>query len=212
MELELAGPCLTSGCLQRRGLRLAPSAGANFMVLVDASSAFVSVPSSEHFAGPKGEHYVRSATPGVSGRRRHSLAALGAAQLAAGGDPSFMNNVPDPTLAGKDLPTFKFALEKSDGKVIGNSYGKEGDGYAIADLQGDRRRARCGLSPARCGRCIGHPNADEWQSVVDGEVSVTLFGSHGRYGSSDCRRATSATSRKGTVTRSRMPAAEPRGS
>src|SRR4051812_50136809 len=54
-----------------------------------------------------------------------SLAALGSATPAAGGDPSFMNNVPDPTLTGKDLPTFKFALEKSDGKVIGNSYGKE---------------------------------------------------------------------------------------
>jgi oxalate decarboxylase len=50
-----------------------------------------------------------------------SLAALGGTQPAAGGDPSFMNNVPDPTLAGKDLPTFKFALEKSDGKVIGSS-------------------------------------------------------------------------------------------
>jgi hypothetical protein len=38
---------------------------------------------------------------------------------------SFMNNVPDPLLAGDDLPTFKFALEKSEGKVIGGSYGKE---------------------------------------------------------------------------------------
>jgi oxalate decarboxylase len=54
-----------------------------------------------------------------------SLAALGGARSAAGGDPSFMNNVPDPALADKDLPTFKFALEKSEGKVIGNSYGKE---------------------------------------------------------------------------------------
>ena len=36
-----------------------------------------------------------------------SLAALAGTQPAAGGDPSFMNNVPDPTLAGKDLPTFK---------------------------------------------------------------------------------------------------------
>jgi oxalate decarboxylase len=54
-----------------------------------------------------------------------SLAALGSAASAAGGDFSFMKNVTDPTLAGKDLPTFKFASEKSDGKVIGNSYGKE---------------------------------------------------------------------------------------
>ena len=52
-----------------------------------------------------------------------SLAALATTQPAAGGDPSFMNNVPDPTLAGKDLPTFKFALQKSEGKVIGNSFG-----------------------------------------------------------------------------------------
>ena len=50
-----------------------------------------------------------------------SLATLAGAQPAVAGDPSFMNNVPDPALAGKDLPTFKFAMEKSDGKVIGNS-------------------------------------------------------------------------------------------
>src|SRR5258708_31602697 len=68
--------------------------------------------------------------------RRDFLA--GAAAIAAGmtaaevgtglveaGDASFMNNVPDPLLAGKELPTFKFALEKSTGKVIGNSFGKE---------------------------------------------------------------------------------------
>ena len=42
-----------------------------------------------------------------------------------GGDTSFMNNVPDPLLSGKELPTFKFALEKSTGKVIGGSFGKE---------------------------------------------------------------------------------------
>ena len=45
-------------------------------------------------------------------QRRELLTAAGIASLAAtqpatGGDPSFMNNVPDPTLAGKDLPTFK---------------------------------------------------------------------------------------------------------
>ena len=32
-----------------------------------------------------------------------------------------MNNVPDPLLAGADLPTFKFALEKSAGKVDNGS-------------------------------------------------------------------------------------------
>jgi oxalate decarboxylase len=54
-----------------------------------------------------------------------SMATLAGTQAAVAGDPSFMNNVPDPTVSGKDLPTFKFALEQSAGKVIGNSYGKE---------------------------------------------------------------------------------------
>src|ERR1700691_4917630 len=40
-------------------------------------------------------------------------------------DFPFKNNVPDPILSGKELPTFKFALEKSAGKVMGGSYGKE---------------------------------------------------------------------------------------
>ena len=50
-------------------------------------------------------------------------AALTATGRAQAGDPSFMNNVPDPVVSGKALPTFKFALEKSRGKVIGGSYG-----------------------------------------------------------------------------------------
>ncbi len=40
-------------------------------------------------------------------------------------DLSFQNNVPDPLLSRKELPTFKFELEKSTGKVMGNSFGKE---------------------------------------------------------------------------------------
>ena len=68
-----------------------------------------------------------------------SLATLAGAQPAVAGDPSFMNNVPDPALAGKDLPTFKFALEKSDGKVIGNSLRQGGHRHATADLQGNCR-------------------------------------------------------------------------
>ena len=36
------------------------------------------------------------------------------------GELSFQNNVPDPLLAKKELPSFKFELKKSQGKVIGN--------------------------------------------------------------------------------------------
>jgi oxalate decarboxylase len=43
--------------------------------------------------------------------------ALAATRRAEAGDPSFLNNVPDPLRSGRDLPTFKFALERSEGRV-----------------------------------------------------------------------------------------------
>src|SRR5947199_10034113 len=52
-------------------------------------------------------------------------AALAGTRRAGAGDPSFMNNVPDPLLTGKELPTFKFALEKSKGRVIGKNTAKQ---------------------------------------------------------------------------------------
>jgi oxalate decarboxylase len=68
-------------------------------------------------------------------QRREFLTAAGAfAAAAAGvfagtrpaqaGNASFMNNVPDPLFSGKELPDFKFALEKSQGKVDGQSTAK----------------------------------------------------------------------------------------
>ena len=63
------------------------------------------------------------------------------------GDLSFQNNVPDPLLAGKELPSFKFELDKSKGKVLGKSFGKEitveqlpiSKGIASALSEGHRR-------------------------------------------------------------------------
>ena len=55
------------------------------------------------------------------------------------GDLSFQNNVPDPLLSGKELPAFKFELEKSKGKALGDSFDKEASippGYL---LQGSRQ-------------------------------------------------------------------------
>ena len=37
------------------------------------------------------------------------------------------------------------------------------------------------LEPGALRELHWHPNADEWQYVIEGKVSVTLFGSHGRY-------------------------------
>src|SRR3954463_10731990 len=57
-----------------------------------------------------------------TGKCRDSLDASGGIVLnnPVMGDSSFQNNVPDPLLSGKELPTFKFELEKSKGKVLGN--------------------------------------------------------------------------------------------
>ncbi len=59
---------------------------------------------------------------------------MGSSQDAEGGDASFMNNVPDPLLAGKELPTFKFALEKSIGKVIGGKLWQRSNCRTITDI------------------------------------------------------------------------------
>jgi hypothetical protein len=40
------------------------------------------------------------------------------------GDISFQNNVPDLLLSGRELRTFKSELEKSKGKVLGDSLEK----------------------------------------------------------------------------------------
>ena len=102
-----------------------------------------------------------------------SLAALGGAQPAAGGDPSFMNNVPDPTLAGKDLPTFKFALEKSNGKIIGNSYGKEATVTQLPISKGIAG-VSMRLEPGAMRELHWHATAAEWAFVLEGRVRTTV--------------------------------------
>jgi oxalate decarboxylase len=37
------------------------------------------------------------------------------------------------------------------------------------------------LEPGALRELHWHPNADEWQYVIEGDVSVTMFGSHGRF-------------------------------
>jgi oxalate decarboxylase len=69
-----------------------------------------------------------------SGRREFLAGMAGMAGAAglfaavrdsAAGDVAFMNNVPDPLLAEEELPTFRFALEKSAGRTQGGGVAKE---------------------------------------------------------------------------------------
>jgi oxalate decarboxylase len=111
-------------------------------------------------------------------------AALLAARSADAGDPSFMNNVPDPLLGGKELPTFKFALEKSEGKVIGNSYGKEATVLQLPISKGIAG-VSMKLEPGAMRELHWHASAAEWAFVLEGRVRTTVIDPHGRAETND---------------------------
>src|SRR5438552_9564362 len=107
-----------------------------------------------------------------------ATAALAAATPAEAGDLSFMNNVPDPLLSGDELPTFKFALEKSEGKVIGNSYGKE---VTVRQLPISKGIAGVSmrLEPGAMRELHWHATAAEWAYVTEGRVRTTVIDPQG---------------------------------
>src|SRR5260370_24357934 len=102
-----------------------------------------------------------------------ALATLSGSQRAVAGDPSFMNNVPDPLLSGKDLPTFKFALEKSKGKVIGNSFGKEATVEQLPISKGIAG-VSMRIEPGALRELHWHATAAEWASVFEGRVRTSV--------------------------------------
>src|SRR5712691_11279249 len=105
-------------------------------------------------------------------------AALTRTSRVEAGDPSFMNNVPDPVVSGKELPTFKFALEKTKGKVIGNSYGKEATVEEFPISKGIAG-VSMKLEPGAMRELHWHATAAEWAFVDTGRVRTTVFGPGG---------------------------------
>jgi oxalate decarboxylase len=103
-----------------------------------------------------------------------TTAALIGSRDADGGDPSFMNNVPDPLLADKELPTFKFALEKSEGKVVGNSSGKEATVVQLPISKGIAG-VSMRLEPGAMRELHWHATAAEWAFVLTGRVRTTVI-------------------------------------
>src|SRR3954470_23890340 len=114
-----------------------------------------------------------TATAGIA-----ALATLSGSQQAAAGDPSFMNNVPDHALAEKELPTFKFALEKSTGKVIGNSFGKEATVTQLPISKGIAG-VSMKLEPGAMRELHWHATAAEWAFVLEGRVRTTVIDPQG---------------------------------
>jgi oxalate decarboxylase len=105
-------------------------------------------------------------------------AALTARGRADAGDPSFMNNVPDPLLSGRDLPTFKFALERSQGRVSGQSSAKEATVRQLPISKGIAGVSMA-LGPGDMRELHWHTTAAEWAFVDRGRVRTTVLGPGG---------------------------------
>lgn len=93
---------------------------------------------------------------------------------AASGDWLFRNNVPDPVTAGKELPTFKFQLEKSAGKVDGGSFGKEATVEQLPISKGIAG-VSMRLEPGVMREMHWHATAAEWAFVLEGRVRTTVI-------------------------------------
>ena len=100
------------------------------------------------------------------------------------GDPSFMNNVPEPVLSGKELPTFKFPLEKSKGKVFGGSSVKEATVKQLPISTGIGGVSMV-LEPGGMRELHWHATAAEWAFVLSGRVRTTVVDPQGRAETND---------------------------
>ena len=103
-----------------------------------------------------------------------AAALLGGGGSAPAGDITFMNNVPDPLLGGKELPTFKYALEKSKGKVIGKSFGKEATVLQLPISKGIAG-VSMQLEPGAMRELHWHATAAEWAFMLEGHVRTTVI-------------------------------------
>src|SRR5262245_2280121 len=106
-----------------------------------------------------------------------TVGLMGAGAAAAGDSFPFANNIPDPLLSGDELPTFKFELDKSKGRVEDGSYGKEATvkqlpiskGIAGVSMQ---------LQPGVLRELHWHATAAEWAFVLDGRCRTTITDPH----------------------------------
>ncbi len=109
---------------------------------------------------------------------------FGGAQQAAGGDTLFMNNVPDPLLAEPTLPSFTFALEKSKGRVLDGSYGKEATVEQLPVSKG-LAGVSMRMEPGVMRELHWHATAAEWAYVISGRVRTTVVDPEGHTGIDD---------------------------
>ena len=113
-----------------------------------------------------------------------AAAGLAGLNVAADEEFPFKNNVPDPLLAGDELPTFKFELEKSTGKVIGGSFGKEATVKQLPISKGIAG-VSMRLESGAMRELHWHATAAEWAFVIEGRVRTTVIDPQGHAETND---------------------------
>jgi len=107
------------------------------------------------------EFHRRDFVTGAAAFAAGVTAALVGTGRAEAGNPSFMNNVPDPLLSDKELPSFKFALEKSKGRVADKNTAKEATVKQFPISKGIAG-VSMGLEPGAMRELHWHATAAEW--------------------------------------------------
>ena len=84
----------------------------------------------------------------------------------------------------RELPTFKYELEKSEGKVIGNSSGKESTVEQLPIAKGIAG-VSMRLEPGAMRELHWHATAAEWAFVIEGRVRTTVIDPSGHAETND---------------------------
>ncbi|MBX3356371.1 MAG: cupin domain-containing protein [Phycisphaeraceae bacterium] len=103
---------------------------------------------------------------------------------AFSGDSSFQNNTPDPLLSGSELPSFKFRLDASAGKVMRSSYGKEATVTQLPISKG-LAGVSMRIEPGGIRELHWHATAAEWAFVLSGRVRTTVVDPDGNAETND---------------------------
>jgi oxalate decarboxylase len=109
---------------------------------------------------------------------------LGAAAAAAGGLAAGRAEAAAPEGDVEELPTFRFALEQSKGKVTEGGSAKEATVKQLPVSKGIAG-VSMRLKPGGLRELHWHANAAEWAFVVKGRVRTTVIGPDGRAETND---------------------------
>jgi oxalate decarboxylase len=113
-----------------------------------------------------------------------AAASLAAMEAAAAPIPTATFNKPDPLLDGDELPTFRFALEKSEGKVVGGNSAREATVKQLPISKGIAG-VSMRLEPGGMRELHWHATAAEWAFVIDGRCRTTVIDPEGHAETND---------------------------